>query len=95
MKSVSTPATPAPRRVEQPVLAWGNGLGLRITAPVAKAARLSRGTVISMEVVEEGLLIRAVNQPGPATLAQKLKAFDPRRHGGEAMAGARLGVETF
>jgi hypothetical protein len=29
------------------------------------------------------------------SLAQKLKAFEPDRHGGEAMASGRLGAETF
>jgi antitoxin MazE len=97
MKSaiVSETFKPAAARVEQPVLAWGNGLGLRITAPVARAARLGRGSVISMEVVEEGILIRAVDRPRRLTLEQKLKAFDPRRHGGEVMASGRKGAEIF
>jgi hypothetical protein len=36
-----------------------------------------------------------VHRCGPPTLAQKLKAFDPARHGGEAMAGGRRGAEVF
>ncbi|MFN5350617.1 MAG: hypothetical protein ACK5A0_13965 [Polaromonas sp.] len=36
--------------------------------------------------------------PAPAdmnTLDAKLEAFDPKRHGGEAMATARVGTEIF
>ena len=81
--------------IQQPVLAWGNGLGLRITMPLAKAARLTRGTVISMEVIEDGIVIRPVDRPKRLSLAQKLKAFDPKRHGGEVMASGRVGAEVF
>jgi antitoxin MazE len=82
-------------QIQQPILAWGNGLGLRITAPVARAAHLNRGTVISMEVLDDGIMIRPVNRPRQLTLAQKLKAFDPQRHGGETMASGRVGAEIF
>ena len=79
---------------EQTVQVWGNGLAVRITAPVAKAARFSRGSPIRIEVVEGGVLLRAVGEP-KLTLAQKLKAFDPTTHGGEAMASGRVGAEVF
>lgn len=81
-------------KVEQTVQEWGNGLGVRITAPVAKAARFARGLPVTVEVVEGGVFVRAAGKP-KLTLAQKLKAFDPKRHGGEAMATGRLGAERF
>ena len=81
-------------KVEQTVQEWGNGLGVRITAPVAKAARFARGLPVTVEVVEGGVFVRAAGKPR-LTLAQKLKAFDPKRHGGEAMASGRLGAERF
>ena len=81
-------------KVEQTVQEWGNGLGVRITAPVAKAARFARGLPVTVEVVEDGVLVRAVGRP-KLTLAQKLKAFDPEQHGGEAMASGRVGAERF
>ena len=81
-------------KFEQTVQEWGNGLGIRITAPVAKAARFARGLPISVEVVEGGVFIRAVGAP-KLTLAQKLKAFDTAVHGGEAMADGRVGAEVF
>ncbi len=80
--------------VEQTIQEWGNGLGVRITAPIAKAARFSRGLPIKVEVVEGGVFLRAVGKP-QLTMAQKLKAFDPAVHGGEVMATGRVGAEVF
>lgn len=77
----------------QTVQKWGNGLGIRITAPIAKAARFARGLPIKVEVVDGGV-IRAVEEP-KLTLEQKLKAFDATIHGGEVMATGRIGAEIF
>ena len=81
-------------KVEQTVQEWGNGLGVRITAPVARAARFARGLPITVEVVDGGVLVRAAGKP-KLTLAQKLKAFDPRVHGGEAMVLSPAGAEVL
>ncbi len=78
---------------EQTVQEWGNGLAVRITAPVARAARFTRGLPITVEVVEGGVLLRAAGKP-KLTLAQKLKAFDPALHSGEVMATGRIGAEV-
>lgn len=78
---------------DQTVQKWGNGLGIRITAPIAKAARFARGLPIKVEVVDGGV-IRAVEEP-KLTLEQKLKAFDATIHGGEVMATGRIGAEIF
>lgn len=86
--------TDAVVKVEQTVQEWGNGLAVRITAPVAKAARFARGLPVTVEVVEGGVFVRAAGKP-KLTLAQKLKAFDRKIHGGEAMAGGRVGAERF
>jgi antitoxin MazE len=79
---------------EQTVQVWGNGLAVRITAPVAKAAHFALGSPIRVEVVEGGILLRPVGEP-KLTLAQKLKAFDPAVHGGEAMTSGLVGAEVF
>jgi antitoxin MazE len=79
---------------DQTIQEWGNGLGVRITAPVAKAARFARGLPIKVEVVEGGVFLRAAGKP-QLTLAQKLKVFDPAIHGGEVMATGRVGAEVF
>jgi antitoxin MazE len=78
----------------QTIQEWGNGLAVRITSPVAKAARFTVGLPVVVEVVQEGILLRAVGKP-KLTLAQKLKAFDPAVHGGEAMASGLVGAEVF
>lgn len=80
--------------VEQTVQEWGNSPAVRITAPVAKAARFTRGLPIKVEVVDGGVFLRTVGKP-KLTLAQKLKAFDPAIHGGEVMANGRIGAEVF
>ena len=82
-------------KVEQTVQDWGNGLGVRITSAVAKAAKFARGLPVTVEVVEDGILIRPVASTPRLTLAQKLKAFDPKVHGGEVMPGHRMGAEVF
>ena len=78
----------------QVIQEWGNGLGLRFTSPIAKAARLARGTSVQIEVVEGGVFLRVSGKPKLA-LAQKLKAFDPALHGGEVMPTGRIGAEVF
>lgn len=81
-------------KVEQIIQEWGNGLGVRITSPVAKAAHLSQGVPISVEVVKNGVLLRVVGKP-KLSLNQKLKAFDPKQHGGEIMNSAPIGKEII
>ena len=81
-------------KIDMTVQEWGNGLGVRITAPIARAARLARGMPITLEVVDEGLLLRPAGRPR-LTLAQKLKTYDPALHGGEALAAAPTGAEIF
>ncbi|CAN5540520.1 hypothetical protein BH10PSE18_BH10PSE18_42600 [soil metagenome] len=86
--------TNVPIRTEQTVQVWGNGLAVRLTAPVARAAHLARGVPVSVEVVDGGVFLRVTGK-STLSLAQKLKAFDPGVHGGEAMAGGRVGAELF
>jgi len=81
-------------KVEQTVQEWGNGLGVRITSPVAKAAHFTQGVPISVEVVKNGVLLRIVGKP-KLSLSQKLKAFDPEQHGGEVMASKSIGKEII
>lgn len=80
---------------EQTIQAWGNGLGLRFTGPAARAAHLSQGVVVTMEIVEDGVLIRPVGERKKLTLAQKLERYDPAVHGGGPMVQGRVGGEIF
>lgn len=81
-------------KVQQTIQEWGNGLGVRITSPVAKAAHFSQGVPISVEVVKDGVLLRVVGKP-KLSLSQKLKAFDPEAHGGEVMTSTPIGKEII
>lgn len=81
-------------KAEQTVQEWGNGLAVRLTAPVARAAHLVRGMPVLVEVVEGGIFLRVQGEP-KLSLAQKLKAFEPSKHSGEGMAAGRLGAELF
>ncbi|MBC7434231.1 MAG: PbsX family transcriptional regulator [Rubritepida sp.] len=86
--------TTASIKAQQTIQEWGNGLAVRLTAPIARAARLAQGTSVSVEVVDEGVLLRVTGKP-KLTLAQKLKAFDPVKHGGEVAESGRVGAEIF
>ncbi len=79
---------------EQVVQQWGNGLAVRLTAKIAKAAHLAIGQPVTVEVVKEGVLLRPAGKPR-LTLAQKIKLFDPAKHGGEVMVDAPVGREIF
>lgn len=73
---------------------WGNSLAVRIPAAVARSARFRVGQPVEVSAQDSNVLVKAVGEPR-LTLAQKLAAFDPARHGGEAMATGRVGEEVF
>jgi antitoxin MazE len=74
------------------VRAWGNGLALRLTKPMAKTAGVAEGSHVRVTVKPGRIVIETETEP---TLDQMLAAFDPKKHGGEAMAGRAVGVEAF
>lgn len=80
--------------VDQTVQRLGKGLAVPIPASVAKAAGLTGGVLIKVEVVDGGVCLRVIGKP-ELTLAQMLKAFDPAIHGGEVMVTGRAGAEIF
>ncbi len=73
---------------------WGNNLGVRLPAAVAKAARLTANQRVRI-TVEDGRVIIALHTGQPLTLAQRLAQFDPQLHGGEAMAARPVGAERW
>lgn len=89
---MAAPSTTA--SAEQVVQQWGNGLAVRLTAKIAKAAHLAVGQPVKVEVVKDGVLLRPAGKPR-LSLAQKIKLFDPAKHGGEVMVDAPVGRETF
>lgn len=74
------------------ISAWGNGLALRLTKPMAKTAGVTEGSPIRVTVKPGRIVIEIETEP---TLEQMLAGFDAKKHGGEAMAGGALGVEAF
>ena len=73
---------------------WGNNLGVRLPAAVARAARLRVDQRVRV-TVEDGRVVITPEAGAPPTLEQRLALFDPVRHGGEAMAIKPLGAERW
>jgi antitoxin MazE len=60
----------------------GNGLALRLSKPLAKAAGVAYGTRVRVVAKPGRIVIETQIEP---TLEEMLAAFDPLRHAGEAM----------
>lgn len=74
---------------------WGNSLGVRLPAGVARKAHLHADQRVRI-TVEGNYVIIAPVQEAPLTLEQRLAAYDPKRHGGEEMVGSEtLGAERW
>ena len=74
---------------------WGNNLGVRLPAAVAREAHLHADQRVRVSVEGGQVVIRPVTDVH-LTLEQRLARFDPERHGGEVMAaGETLGAERW
>ena len=73
---------------------WGNGLGVRLTAQVARAAGITAETLVTVTVENDRIVIAPAAAP-KLTLAQKLAVFDPKKHGGEVMQTKPVGREAW
>ena len=74
---------------------WGNSLGVRLPAAVAREARLHVDQRVRVTVEGDHVVIAPADN-SPLTLEQRLAAYDPMRHGGEQMATTRsLGAERW
>jgi antitoxin MazE len=73
---------------------WGNNLGVRLPAAVAKAAHLKVDQRVRV-AVEDGRVIITPEAPPPLTLEQRLAQYDVQRHGGEAMPAEPVGAEKW
>lgn len=74
------------------IRAWGNGLAVRLTKPMAKAAGVAEWSPVRVTVKPGRIVIETETEP---TLNQMLEAFNPKKHGGEEMAGRAVGVEAL
>ena len=75
---------------------WGNGLGVRLPAAVAREARLRVDQRVRVSVEGDQVIIVPVDDLEQPSLEQRLAAYDPDRHGGEQMATTQhLGAECW
>ncbi|MBK7421974.1 MAG: AbrB/MazE/SpoVT family DNA-binding domain-containing protein [Propionivibrio sp.] len=73
---------------------WGNNLGVRLPAAVAREANFHADQRVRVSV-EAGRVIISPMADAPLTLEQRLTRFDPARHGGEVMVGTPQGAERW
>jgi antitoxin MazE len=73
---------------------WGNSLAVRIPSAIARSAHFVVGQPVEVSVADDGVVVKRAGSP-KLTLAQKLAAFDPAHHGGEAMATRPVGNEAM
>jgi antitoxin MazE len=74
---------------------WGNNLGVRLPAAVAREAGLHVDQRVRLSVEGDRVVITPVSDARP-TLQQRVAAYDPKRHGGEVMTTTEaLGAERW
>ena len=73
---------------------WGNNLGVRLPAAIAKAARLHADQRVRVSV-EEGAVVIRPDQDGFPSLEERLAQYDPQVHGGEVMGSDTVGAEQW
>jgi antitoxin MazE len=73
---------------------WGNNLGVRLPAAVARAAHLHADQRVRISVENDRVVITPVTD-APLSLEQRLACFDPARHGGELMVSQTIGAERW
>jgi antitoxin MazE len=73
---------------------WGNSLGVRLPAAIAKAANLHVNQRVHI-AVEGGRVVIEPAEKGRLTLAERLAVYDVSLHGGEVMVTEQLGAEKW
>lgn len=73
---------------------WGNSLGVRLPAAVARAAKLRADQRVRMTVEYGKVIIEPIDSTD-MNLAERLAAYDISKHGGEVMAATPVGVEKW
>lgn len=73
---------------------WGNSLAVRIPATLARSAHFHLGTIVELDAHDGSIVVKATGHR-KLSLNERLAAFDPKKHGGEAMSVKPLGLEEF
>ena len=81
--------------VELDVKQWGNNLGVRLPAAIARESHLKAHQRVRISVLNGEIIIKPVTKT-TLTLEQRLALFNPLVHGGEVMVPSQaLGAETW
>ncbi|MEB3331945.1 MAG: AbrB/MazE/SpoVT family DNA-binding domain-containing protein [Synechococcaceae cyanobacterium] len=84
----------APQLPREGLRRWGNFLGVRLPAAIAREARLHDNQTVELKVVAEGVLIRPVQPRLP--LAERLAGYTPMEgEATEVMAWYPIGTEVI
>jgi len=73
---------------------WGNSLGVRLPASIAREARLKENQKVRIETDGDQVTIRAADN-SLLSLEQRLDIFDKEKFGGEIMAAQSVGAEVW
>ena len=74
---------------------WGNSLGVRLPATIAREAHLHTNQSVRISVINKQVVITPILDES-LTLEQRLESFDLALHGGEAMSVEQhLGAEKW
>ncbi len=74
---------------------WGNSLGVRLPAVIAREAHLHTDQRVRISIIDKQIIITPVVSE-QLTLEQRLASFDPMIHGGEVMSvSEHLGAEKW
>ena len=74
---------------------WGNNLGVRLPAAIAREAHLHVDQRVRISVEDNHVVFTPINDSHPS-LEQRLAGFDPARHGGEVMTTSEtIGAERW
>lgn len=81
--------------VELDIKQWGNNLGVRLPAAIARESNLKAHQRVRISVINGEIIIKPIVEAA-LSLEQRLALFDPAQHGGEVMAATQsLGAEQW
>lgn len=81
--------------VELDIKQWGNNLGVRLPAAIARESHLKAHQRVRISVLNGEIIIKPVAEVA-LNLEQRLALFNPKEHGGEVMVASRiLGAENW
>ena len=74
---------------------WGNSLGVRLPAAIAREAHLHTDQRVRLSIIDKQIIITPIVSE-QLTLEERLANFDPIIHGGEIMpVSESVGVEVW